>query len=48
MTDISTFVPQMEAWRAELTRHARQALQQPDAAVTPVTPLGGAFRNDSS
>ena len=43
MTDIYTFVPQMEAWRAELTQHARQALEQPDAAVTPITLLGGAF-----
>jgi hypothetical protein len=43
MNDIYTFVPQMEAWRAELTQHARQALEQPDAAVTPITLLGGAF-----
>ena len=43
MTDIYSFVPQMEAWRAELTQHARQALEQPDAAVTPITLLGGAF-----
>lgn len=43
MTDIYTFVPQMEAWRAELTQHARQALEQPEAAVTPITLLGGAF-----
>jgi hypothetical protein len=46
MTDIYTFVPQMEAWRAELTQHARQALEQPDAAVTPITLLGGAFGGD--
>ncbi|MCW2952043.1 MAG: hypothetical protein JWQ48_1213 [Conexibacter sp.] len=45
MTDIYTFVPQMDAWRAELTQHARQALEQPDAAVTPITLLGGAFGN---
>ena len=43
MTNLYTFVPQMEAWRAELTQHARQALEQPDAAVTPITLLGGAF-----
>jgi hypothetical protein len=43
MTDLYAFVPQMEAWRAELTQHARQALEQPDAAVTPITLLGGAF-----
>jgi hypothetical protein len=41
MTDLYSFVPQMEAWRAELTQHARQALEQPDAAVTPITLLGG-------
>lgn len=41
MTDIYTFVPQIEAWRAELTQHARQALEQPEAAITPVTLLGG-------
>lgn len=41
MTDIFSFVPQMEAWRAELTQHARQALEQPDAAVTPISLLGG-------
>jgi hypothetical protein len=46
MTDIYTFVPQMEAWRAELTQHARQALDQPEAAITPVTLLGGAFGDD--
>ncbi len=43
MTDIYTFVPRMEAWRAELTQHARQALERPDAAVTPITLLGAAF-----
>ena len=43
MTDIYTFVPQMEAWRAELTQHARQALEHPDAAVTPITLLGATF-----
>jgi hypothetical protein len=43
MTDIYTFVPRAEAWRAELTQHARQALEQPDAAVTPITLLGGMF-----
>lgn len=43
MTRINSFVPQMEAWRAEPTQHARQALEQPDAAVTPITLLGGAF-----
>jgi hypothetical protein len=43
MSDIYTFVPQMETWRAELTQHARQALEQPEAAITPVTLLGGAF-----
>jgi hypothetical protein len=41
MTDIYTFVPQMEAWRAELSQHARQALEEPDAAITPITLLGG-------
>lgn len=40
MTDLYTFVPQMEAWRAELTQHARQALDHPEAAVTPITLLG--------
>lgn len=40
MTDLYTFVPQMEAWRAELTQHARQALEHPEAAVTPITLLG--------
>jgi hypothetical protein len=44
MTNLYTFVPQMEAWRAELTQHARQALEEPDAAVTPITLLGGSFR----
>ena len=39
MTNLYTFVPQMEAWRAELTQHARQALEQPDAAITPITLL---------
>jgi hypothetical protein len=50
MSDIYSFVPQMEAWRAELTQHARQALEQPDAAITPITLLGGAFGalNDSA
>jgi hypothetical protein len=48
MTDIYTFVPQMEAWRAELTQHARQALEHPDAAVTPITLLGGAFGSDNA
>lgn len=42
MTDIYAFVPKMEAWRAELTQHARQAIEQPDAAVTPITLLRGA------
>lgn len=42
MTDIYAFVPKMEAWRAELPQHARQAIEQPDAAVTPITLLGGA------
>jgi hypothetical protein len=41
MTDLHTFVPQMEAWRAELTQHARQALENPEAAVTPITLFGG-------
>jgi hypothetical protein len=41
MADLYAFVPQMEAWRAELTQHARQALEQPEAAVTPITLLGG-------
>lgn len=41
MTDLYTFVPQMEAWRAEVTQQARQALEHPDAAVTPITLLGG-------
>ena len=41
MTDLYSFVPQMETWRAELAQHARQALEQPDAAVTPITLLGG-------
>lgn len=48
MADIYTFVPQMEAWRAELTQHARQALEHPDAAVTPITLLGGAFGTQSA
>jgi len=43
MTDLYAFVPQMESWRAELTQHARQALEQPEAAVTPITLLGGAL-----
>jgi hypothetical protein len=43
MTDLYTFVPQMEAWRAELTQQARQALEQPEAAVTPITLLGNAL-----
>jgi hypothetical protein len=47
MTDLYTFVPQIEAWRAELTQHARQALEHPDAAVTPITLLGGVFDNDA-
>lgn len=46
MTDIYTFVPRMEAWRAELTQHARQALEQPDAAVTPMTLLGGVLTGE--
>ena len=46
MTDIYTFVPQLEAWRAELTQHARQALEHPEAAVTPITLLGGLFDRD--
>ncbi|MCB0879447.1 MAG: hypothetical protein KDC46_10785 [Thermoleophilia bacterium] len=37
MTDLYSFVPSIEAWRAELTQHARQALENPDAAITPVT-----------
>ena len=41
MTDLYSFVPQMEAWRAELAQYARQALEQPEAAVTPITLLGG-------
>lgn len=48
MTDIYAFVPQMEAWRAELTQHARQALEQPDAAVTPLTLLGGSLGGNAS
>lgn len=43
MTDIYSFVPRMEAWRAELTQQARQALEQPDATITPITLLGGAL-----
>lgn len=43
MSDIYSFVPRMEAWRAELTQQARQALDQPDSAVTPITLLGGAL-----
>lgn len=46
MTDIYAFVPQMEAWRAELTQHARQALEHPDAAVTPISLLGGSLKGD--
>ncbi len=44
MTDLYAFVPQMEAWRAELTQHARQAIENPDAAVTPITLLGATFK----
>jgi hypothetical protein len=50
-TDIHAFVTQMEAWRAELTSQARLALDDPDAALNPVTALGGAIvgtqRNES-
>jgi len=46
MTDLYAFVPQMEAWRAELTQHGRQALEQPEAAITPITLLGDAFGSD--
>ena len=38
-------VPQMEARRAELTQHARQSLEHPEAAVTPITLLSGAFKS---
>lgn len=48
MTDIYTFVPQMEAWRAELTQHARQALEQPEAAITPITLIGNALSTETS
>ncbi len=41
MTDIYSFVPRMEGWRAELTQHARQALQQPEGVITPITLFGG-------
>lgn len=44
MTDLYSFVPQMEAWRAELTQHARQAMENPEAAVTPITLLGATFK----
>lgn len=37
MTDIHSFVTQMETWRAELTNQARQALADPASAVTPLT-----------
>ncbi len=43
MSDLYFFVPQIDAWRAELTQHARQALEQPDAAVTPIALLGNAL-----
>ena len=33
-------MPQIEAWRPELTQ---QALEQPDAAVTPIMLLGSAL-----
>lgn len=48
MTDLYSFVPQMEAWRAELTQHARQAIENPDAAVTPLTLLGATFKGPGS
>jgi hypothetical protein len=41
MTDLHSFVPQMQTWRSELTQHARQSLEQPEAAVTPITLFGG-------
>lgn len=44
MSDLYSFVPQMEAWRAELTQHARQAVENPEAAVTPITLLGATFK----
>lgn len=47
MTDIYAFVPQMETWRAQLTQHARQALEQPDATVTPIALLGGPLLGQS-
>jgi hypothetical protein len=44
MSDIHSFVTQMETWRAELTNMARRALDDPAASVNPLTAFAGEFQ----
>ncbi len=44
MTDIHSFITQMETWRAELTNMSRRALEEPAASVNPLTAFAGEFQ----
>jgi hypothetical protein len=44
MTDIHSFVTQMETWRAELTNMARRALDDPETSANPLTAFAGDFQ----
>lgn len=44
MTDIHSFVTQMETWRAELTSMARRALDDPAGSQNPLTAYAGEFQ----
>lgn len=44
MSDIHSFVTQMETWRAELTNMARRALDDPGASANPLTAFAGDFQ----
>jgi hypothetical protein len=44
MTDIHSFVTQMETWRAELTNMARRALDDPAGSANPLTAFAGEFQ----
>jgi hypothetical protein len=44
MTDIHSFVTQMETWRAELTNMARRALDDTSTSANPLTAFAGDFQ----
>lgn len=44
-TDIWSFVPQMETWRAEITRQARRALDDNDGGANPLATFFPSYRD---